>query len=98
MTWATPETLESSRRPEDGPADIREDSEASLTPTPDEEKAENHFETGAEKKVGFRFLSCKIILIESLPGNSLFFLFIFLDATTHLYKRSCPSVRPSVGP
>ena len=22
----------------------------------------------------------------------------FLDATTHLYKRSCPSVRPSVGP
>ena len=24
--------------------------------------------------------------------------FPFLDATTHLYKRSCPSVRPSVGP
>merc|ERR1719259_1054259 len=22
----------------------------------------------------------------------------FLDATTHLYKRSCPSVGPSVGP
>ena len=23
---------------------------------------------------------------------------VFLDATTHLYKRSCPSVGPSVGP
>ena len=28
-------------------------------------------------------------------GKSFFF---FLDATTHLYKRSCPSVRRSVGP
>ena len=23
---------------------------------------------------------------------------VFLDAPSHLYKRSCPSVRPSVGP
>ena len=26
------------------------------------------------------------------------FLYVFLDATMHLYKRSCPSVRRSVGP
>ena len=27
-----------------------------------------------------------------------FVFFVFLDASTHLYKRVCPSVRPLVGP
>ena len=36
---------------------------------------------------------------EDEEEEEAFFLFflIFLDATTHLYKRLCPSVGPSVG-
>ena len=41
----------------------------------------------------------------SFPGSAslrrrlhLFSLCLFLDAPSHLYKRSCPSVGPSVGP
>ena len=33
-----------------------------------------------------KFFCCKVFVVT------------FLDATTHLYKRSCPSVGPSVGP
>ena len=33
-----------------------------------------------------------------LPPIVFFIFFFFLDATTHFYKRSCPYVRPSVGP
>ena len=36
------------------------------------------------------FLLPSFLPRPSLPSSS------FLDATTHLYKRSCPSVRPSV--
>jgi len=41
-------------------------------------------------------LSRKLCAISKTIGSEYHQIFRFLDATTHLYKRSCPSVRPSV--
>ena len=59
---------------------------------------------GVKGNLVFNGKSCRIsnVRMTVLSQKSLFVLFPFLDASSHLYKRVCPSVcrsvRPSVRP